>query len=191
MHPNLFTRRDFSVKLATIVSGLSAASAAFASNANPQGQNPAASGEITHTCEAIHQEVIFKATRKRVYEALTDTKQFDKVVQLSDAMKSGMAPNAKPTEISREAGGAFSAFGGYVSGRQIDLLPDEHIVQAWRAGSWKPGAYSIARFELTEQEGNTKLIFDHRGFPDGTAQHLAEGWHVNYWQPLAKFLAQQ
>ena len=50
----------------------------------------AAEEEISHTAESIHQEPIFKASRKRVYEALTDAKQFDKVVQLSTAMKSGM-----------------------------------------------------------------------------------------------------
>ena len=33
--------------------------------------------------EAIHQEPVFKASRKRVYEALTDANQFAKVVELS------------------------------------------------------------------------------------------------------------
>src|SRR5207302_1716461 len=85
---------------------------------------------------AIHQEPVFKASRKRVYEALTDAKQFEKVVQLSAAMKSGMAPGAKSAEISREAGGAFSLFGGYVTGRQLELVPNERIVQAWPAGAY-------------------------------------------------------
>lgn len=65
--------------------------------------------EISHTCAAIHQEVVFKASRKRVYEALTETKQFDEVVQLSEAMKGGMPPGAAPTNISREAGDAFNS----------------------------------------------------------------------------------
>jgi len=95
--------------------------------------------EISHTCAAIHQEVVFKASRKRVYEALTETKQFDKVVQLSEAMKGGMPPGAAPTEISREAGGTFTLFGGYVTGRHIELVPNERIVQAWRPQSWEPG----------------------------------------------------
>src|SRR5258708_1911478 len=80
--------------------------------------------EISRTAESIHQEPFFKASRKRVYEALTDAKQFNKVVLLSAAMKSGMPPDAKPTEISREAGGAFSIFGGYVTGRHIELIPN-------------------------------------------------------------------
>src|SRR5438552_417039 len=148
----------------------------------------AAEEEISHAAEAIHQEPVFKASRKRVYETLTDAKQFDKVIQLSAAMKSGVAPGAKSAEISREAGGAFSLFGGYVTGRQLELVPNERIVQAWRAGGWDPGDYSIARFQLVEQGTGTKIVFDHAGFPKGDAEHLAEGWKVNYWEPLEKFL---
>ena len=32
---------------------------------------------ISHTAESIHQEPVFQASRKRVYEALTEAKQFD------------------------------------------------------------------------------------------------------------------
>ena len=88
---------------------------------------------ISHTAEAIHQEPVFKASRKRVYEALTDAKQFDKVIQLSGVMQT-MHLGDKPAEISREAGGAFTLFGGYITGRHVELVPNERIVQAWRAG---------------------------------------------------------
>jgi activator of HSP90 ATPase len=144
--------------------------------------------EISHTAEAIHQEPVFKASRKRVYETLTDAKQFNAVVQLSAAMKSSMPPGTKPAEISREAGGAISLFGGYVTGRQIELVPNERIVQAWRAGGWDPGIYSIARFALVEAGAGTKIVFDHTGFPKGDAEHLAAGWKMNYWEPLEKYL---
>src|SRR5215467_8465396 len=143
--------------------------------------------EISHACEAIHQEVVFQVGRKRVYEALTEAKQFEKVVKLSAAVQSGMVPPGKPVDIIAEAGGAFSAFGGHITGRQIELVPNQRIVQAWRAGSWEPGQYSIARFELTEQGSGTKLVFDHTAFPQGQAQHLAEGWRTNYWEPLEKY----
>ncbi len=149
----------------------------------------AVGGDGILPAQAIHQEEVFKASRRRVYEALTDARQFDKVVKLSAAMRSMKSLGDKWTEISAETGSAFSLFGGYVTGRQIDLKPDELIVQAWRAGSWGPGVYSIARFELKDEGSGTKMVFDHRGFPDGTAQHLAEGWHGNYWEPLAKYLA--
>jgi len=127
----------------------------------------AAEEEISHTAEAIHQEPVFKASRKRVYEVLTDAKQFDKVIELSGAMQS-MHIADKPTEISREVGGSFALFGGYITGRHIELVPNERIVQAWRVSNWDAGVYSIARFELVEQGSGTRIVFDHTGFPKGT-----------------------
>jgi activator of HSP90 ATPase len=142
---------------------------------------------VSRTAESIHQEPLIKASRERVYGALTDGKQFDKIVELSGVIKE-MGLAQKPAEISRQIGGAFSLFGGYITGRHIELLPDERIVQAWRAGSWKPGIYSIARFELAGQGGATRIIFDHTGFPAGLGQSLADGWKAHYWDPLQKLL---
>src|SRR5277367_3477509 len=52
---------------------------------------------ISHSAESIHQEPSFGASRKRVYDALTDTKQFDQVTQLSGVMQSSaMTHNQKP-----------------------------------------------------------------------------------------------
>jgi uncharacterized protein YndB with AHSA1/START domain len=150
----------------------------------------AAVDEISSACEVIHQEVSFKVSCKRVYDALTDAKQFNKVVMLSAAVQSGMVPGGKPAEVSSEAGGAFSAFGGHITGRHVELVPDERIVQAWRAAGWGPGQYSIARFQLVEQGAGTKLVFDHTGFPPDQREHLAEGWKANYWEPLEKYFAQ-
>jgi uncharacterized protein YndB with AHSA1/START domain len=143
---------------------------------------------ISRTAECIHQETDFKASRKRVYEALTDAALFDKVVQLSGVMQT-MHLGDKASEISRDAGGAFAVFGGYITGRQVELVPNERIVQAWRTGSWPPGIYSIANFQLVERGSGTKIVFDHTGFPKGAADTLASGWKAHYWEPLQKLLA--
>ncbi|HME09886.1 MAG TPA: SRPBCC domain-containing protein [Bryobacteraceae bacterium] len=141
--------------------------------------------EISHQAESIRQEKMFRASRKRVYEALLDTKLFD--MALREAMKS-MSLESKPSQIDRQVGGAFSLFGGHILGRQVELVPNERIVQAWRTADWHPGHYSIARFELMEQGTATKLVFDHTGFPEGQGQHLLEGWNSHYWGPLAKYV---
>jgi activator of HSP90 ATPase len=146
--------------------------------------------EISHSEDSIHQEPVFKASRKRVYEALTDAKQFQKVTQLSAAVQSGMAKGNIPAEIVAEPGGAFKFFNGFIVGWNLELVPNERIVQAWRVAYWPAGDWSLVKFVLIEQGSNTKLIFDHTGFPKGDADHLLEGWNGNYWQPLAKFLAQ-
>jgi activator of HSP90 ATPase len=145
---------------------------------------------VSHTAEAIHQERLFKASPKRVYDALTITGQFDKITRLSGVMQAAvLSKMRKPTHISREPGASFSLFGGYIVGRQIELVPDKLIVQAWRAGSWEPGIYSVVNFVLLGQGEATKLVFDHAGFPKGEGEHLATGWQSNYWAPLEKFLA--
>jgi activator of HSP90 ATPase len=147
-----------------------------------------AQDEISHNAEAIHQEVSFQASPKRLYEALLDAKQFQKVQMLSDAAKS-LDIAGKPAEINAEPGGRFSLFATYIVGRQIELAANQRIVQAWRTVSWDPGVYSIAKFELSAQGAGTRIVFDHTGFPAGAAEHLAAGWKAHYWEPLAKFLA--
>ena len=150
----------------------------------------AASGEeISRTAESIHQETVFRAGRSRVYEALTDTKQFNEITKIAAAKDPGISLEKVPTEISREVGGTFTLFGGIILGRHIELVPNTRIVQAWRVVNWDPGVYSIVKFELVDQGTGTRIVFDHTGFPKGDAEHLASGWKAHYWEPLAELLA--
>lgn len=140
--------------------------------------------------ESIHQEPEFKAEPGRIYEALLDERTFDTLVRLSPDMHELMGPGTAATRIVRTEGGSFCLFGGHIVGINIELLPNARIVQAWRAANWPPGVFSVARFELTSLAAGTRIVFDHRGFPDGAAAHLAAGWKQHYWEPLASFLAQ-
>jgi len=163
---------------------------AFAAGGLALGPVRAAAGVddgISRNAEAIHQEIVFKAVPGRIYDALTDAREFQKMEAQSAAMKSVDA-RAHPPVISREPGGAFSLFGGYIVGRQIELIAGQRIVQAWRAMGWGPGLYSIARFEFAPEGSTTRVVFDHTGFPAGNAEHLAAGWKSNYWEPLEKLL---
>jgi len=124
----------------------------------------------------IHQVIRFKASAKRIYEALLDAKQFSQF--------SGGAP----AQIDPAVGGPFSCFGGMITGRNIELKPNARIVQAWRAGNWPDGVYSVVRFELTGEGAATTLTLDQSGFPEEQREHLDGGWHKMYWEPLQKHL---
>lgn len=176
MNPIRHSRREFSLRLAASLPVVGMAEKAFGL---PQPQ--ADRNGISHTCESIHQEVVFKAVRKRVYEALTDEKRFR---QVTDFIMKGAS-----TEISPDVGGSFTIFGGVITGRHVELVPYERVVQAWREKDWPPGLYSIVRFQLDEQGSDTKLVFDHTGFPQGASVTLAPGWWSHYWEPLQKYLA--
>ncbi len=177
------TRRDFSLRLATLFTGLGIAKSDVASAGERRLGVTGGSEEISHAAEAIHQEIVLKASRKRVYAALTEPEQFTKMMRLSKF------PDGPAAAISREAGGSFSLFGDRIVGRQLELVPNERLVQAWRAGHCDTGLYSIARFELKEQGDQTKILFDHTAFPVGQAEHLLDGWNSNYWEPLRKYFA--
>jgi activator of HSP90 ATPase len=123
----------------------------------------------------LHQELDFKAEPHRIYEILLDSKQF-------------AAFTGRAAEIGRDAGGAFKMFGGLIEGRNVELVPDVRIVQAWRPASWDPGVYSLVEFQLKAQAGGTHLVLDHKGFPEGDFAHLDAGWHMQYWTPLTNYL---
>jgi hypothetical protein len=73
-------------------------------------------------------------------------------------------------------------------GRNIELVANQRVVQAWRPAHWDAGVYSVARFELKTHGTGTTIVFDHTGFPEGQYDHLLLGWKGHYWEPLAKFL---
>lgn len=175
---NLVTRRKVSRGLISLLPVIGFAGRL---NATTRGTRLPDDDGISRTCECIHQEVVFKAARARVYQALTDAKQFSKVTNF-------IMPGAAAT-ISPEVGGAFSLFDGVITGRHIEMATGERLVQAWREKNWDPGVYSLVRFQLNEQGGDTKLVFDQTAIPQGHAGHLAPGWKSHYWEPLQKYLA--
>lgn len=120
----------------------------------------------------IHQEVSVGAAPARIYQALVDSKRFG---ELTGAPASGGSGEGEP----------FSVFGGHITGRHVELVPDQRIVQAWRAKTWPEGLYSIVRFELRAEGSGTKIVFDHAGFPADMKEHLAKGWQANYWDKLS------
>jgi len=125
----------------------------------------------------LHQEVTFNAPAAKVYRALLDSAQH-------------AAFTGAPAEISGAEGGAFSAHNGMVEGRNVALTEGSRIVQAWRIKNWPEGVFSIARFELHEQGGKTRLVFDQAGIPAAALEHIDGGWKKMYWEPLTRYLSQ-
>ncbi len=123
----------------------------------------------------IHHEVVFAAPPGQIYRALIDSKEFAKIT-------------GSPAEIDPEEGGRFSCFGGYITGRQVEMTPNKRIVQAWRTGSWPEGVYSIVSFDLRAEGLKTKLVFDQNGAPEKEIGSLDPGWVKRYWEPLKKHL---
>jgi activator of HSP90 ATPase len=138
-------------------------------------QAPATTPKSKRT--SLHQEVDLKATPQRIYQVLLSSKDF-------------AAFTGAPAEIDPKPGGAISLFGGMVVGRNVELVPNQRIVQAWRVvADFPDGAYTIVKFELKPRDSQTSVILDQTGSAEGDFDHLSAGWHSHYWEPLKIFLA--
>jgi activator of HSP90 ATPase len=132
---------------------------------------------------SIHQDALIDATPMEVYAYLTDGQMF--------AAATGMA-----ARLEARAGAAFSLFDGRVEGRQIELVPWERVVQAWRFGDahpdvWDRGVYSIVRFTLTAQGDRTRLVVDHDAIPAEWREHIETGYPMFYREPMSRYFAER
>jgi activator of HSP90 ATPase len=164
--------------ICTIFAGFAAVATGSVTQAQTS-QQPAEEKPCTSPNQArtsIHYVLDFNASPERFYQAILNAKHFTEF--------SGM-----PATIDPSAGGAFSMFGGLIQGRNIELVPNQRIVQAWRPASWAPGVYSMVHFEFKPAGAGTSLTFDHAGFASGLYDHLDWGWKNRYWGPLKKYFA--
>jgi len=123
----------------------------------------------------IQQTVTFKASPHDVYEALMDSKKH-------------AAFTGSQASLSRAVGGEIMAYDNYITGKNVELVPDKKILQDWRAVDWPEGWFSRVTFEFTAIPEGARLDFTHAGLPDGTEEEFAQGWIDNYWEPMQVFL---
>jgi uncharacterized protein YndB with AHSA1/START domain len=126
----------------------------------------------------IRQRLVLPGTPMDVYTALM-TSRGHKGFTGADA------------RISPRVGGSFMAWGGYIHGKNLKLVPGKTIVQSWVPSekTWPKGHASKVRFELARSPRGTRVKFTHSGVPAEHADHLAAGWKESYWDPLRKYLA--
>src|ERR1700753_2114738 len=110
----------------------------------------------------IHQSAWFKVPPVKVYSTLLSSSAFSACTKKSFDMFS-----ASSAKIDSTVGGSFSVFDGHITGRILELVPNQRIVEAWRVVDWPAGVYSIARFDLTAEASGTRVTFEHVGFPEG------------------------
>jgi activator of HSP90 ATPase len=171
----VMTRRRVITGAATLATFAATLGARFIS-AQEMKKVPAKSAHAKRT--SLHQEVDLPVGPERIYHLLLDSKEF--------AELSGM-----PAEIDGVAGGAFAMFGKVIYGRNVELIPNQRVIQAWGDTGWGSGVYSIARFELKKQGSGTRVVLDHTGFPEGSYDHLYVGWKGHYWEPMQKYFTQK
>jgi len=127
---------------------------------------------------SITQQAMIAAEPAEVYAVLAD----------ADALSALSGMSGIP---GRSAGEEFSAFDGNVTGRQIELVPGQRLVQAWRFPQFAPGTYSMVSFTLTAEAVGTRLVIEQHGEPDDWHDHIDANWPTFYLTPLENHFARQ
>jgi len=125
----------------------------------------------------IKQKTLIPAAPDEVYEALMDAK------------KHSAFTGSKAT-CDPKVGGKFTAWDGYISGRNLQLEEGKRIVQEWSTADW-PEAYPPSKLKLTFQKtkSGTEISMIHSDVPVEQADDLAEGWIEFYWKPMKEYFA--
>ncbi|APV44716.1 putative conserved protein YndB, AHSA1/START domain [Dehalogenimonas formicexedens] len=125
--------------------------------------------------KTIVQLAVFEAPSKLVYRALVDSKQHSDFT--GDA-----------ASIDARVGGKFQAYGEYINGTFLEIVPGRKIVQEWRASDWPSGIFSRVTIDLQEKNGLTTLRLTQEGVPEAFAEEISQGWHDFYWDRLREYL---
>jgi uncharacterized protein YndB with AHSA1/START domain len=108
------------------------------------------------------------ATPEDIFEVFTDSRKHSQLI-------------GARVKTSRKAGAAFSAFDGFVTGRNLKIVPNRLLVQSWRGSVWKKQDLdSVLILHFSNVNGGTLIQMVHAGLPPA----FEERWSELYWQPL-------
>ncbi len=125
--------------------------------------------------KAIKQTVYFNATPHEVFELLMDSKKHEGF-------------SGHHAHISRAKNGAFEAYDGWIKGKNLEIVKDKRIVQAWRGADWEPGYYSKAEFNFKKKGKGCQLTLTHTRVPDKHYNGINKGWKDHYWKKMKDYL---
>ena len=125
--------------------------------------------------KTIKQTELIPAEPVDVYEALMDAKRHSEFT------------GSKATSDPR-VGGEFTAWDGYIFGKNLKLESGKRIVQEWKTTEW-PTDYppSIVEFTFRQTKDGTELTMVHQNVPAEQVSSYRQGWIDFYWKPLKKY----
>ena len=93
--------------------------------------------------------------------------------------------------ITAVVGKKFTAWDGYISGTNLELIPNSKIVQAWRTTSFKDSDEdSNIEIVLNEIKGKTELTLTHSNIPND-GEDYKKGWEDYYFKPMKDYFLEK
>jgi activator of HSP90 ATPase len=90
--------------------------------------------------------------------------------------------------VSSKVGGKFKAGDGYITGRNLDLVKDNRIIQTWRSSEFADSDLdSLLVVNLEDIRGGCKATIEHTQIPKGQGNAYKQGWIDYYLLPMKAY----
>jgi len=122
----------------------------------------------------VKQKIMLQALPDEVYDALLDSRIHS---EFTGSKATGEA----------KVGAEFTAWDGYISGKNLELERGKRIVQEWVTTEWP----SRLEFTLMKVDGKTELKMVHSDIPTDQEEGLKQGWTDYYWEPLKRYFEER
>ena len=95
-------------------------------------------------------------------------------------------------DMSDEIDAEVSAWDGYITGRNLELIPGERIVQSWRTTQFADEHEdSIITLTFEEAGDGTLMTLVHSNVPDEQTSYELSGWQEHYFAPMRNYFAKR
>ncbi|KAA3623481.1 MAG: hypothetical protein DWQ02_24455 [Bacteroidetes bacterium] len=92
--------------------------------------------------------------------------------------------------ITDQPGDEFTAWDGYISGKNLELTPPSRILQSWRTTEFEDQEEdSVLEIILKDKDGQTEITLIHSNLPAHGEQYK-KGWDDHYFQPMSAYFNQ-
>jgi uncharacterized protein YndB with AHSA1/START domain len=120
---------------------------------------------------------VIPASAREIYDAWLDSVAHSR-------MTGGQATT------SPEPGAEFTAWDGYITGRNLELDPGKRIVQAWRTTKFpEDHDDSIITLTFEERDGGTLMTLSHSNVPEEHLGYEQGGWQKSYFEPMIAYFS--
>jgi len=81
----------------------------------------------------------------------------------------------------------FSAWDGYITGRNLELIPNQKIVQSWRTTDFDDtDEDSLLTIHLASKGDGTEFTLIHSKIPENQPNYK-QGWNEYYFEPMTAY----
>lgn len=91
-----------------------------------------------------------------------------------------------PAEMDPVPGKEFSLWEGDITGKNLEIIPGEKIVQEWYFDD--PENISIVTIQLMDEKKGTRITLQHSNVPEDAFDNMVYGWKEYFFSPLKKYL---